>query len=161
MASHVDTYEDEWAATLDDPERLAGSASFVNAPERPTLRSCGCPSAISSAPRPRRSGSAARRCSSPDPPSPYGGGRMTGRVTLVGGGPAPTDLLTVAATRALGEADVVLYDRLARRFEALAEHAPTAELVDVGKRPGHHAIPQPEIEALLVAHALPGDTPCG
>ena len=80
---------------------------------------------------------------------------MTGRVTLVGGGPGRADLLTVAAVRALGAADVVLYDRLAP-YEALAEFAPAAELVDVGKRPGHHAIPQHEIEALLVEHALAG-----
>jgi uroporphyrin-III C-methyltransferase len=80
---------------------------------------------------------------------------MTGRVTLVGGGPGREDLLTLAAVRALAAADVVLYDRLAPH-EALPELAPEAELVDVGKRPGHHAIPQSEIEALLVAHALAG-----
>lgn len=78
-----------------------------------------------------------------------------GRATLVGGGPGREDLLTVAAVRALGEADVVLYDRLAPH-EHLAELAPGAELVDVGKRPGHHAVPQSEIEALLVEHALAG-----
>ncbi|MFB2596973.1 nitrite reductase large subunit NirB [Herbiconiux sp. P17] len=32
MASHVDSYEDEWAATLKDPERLRRFRSFVNAP---------------------------------------------------------------------------------------------------------------------------------
>lgn len=32
MARHVDTYEDEWAATLADPERLRRFRSFVNAP---------------------------------------------------------------------------------------------------------------------------------
>ena len=32
MAKHVDTYEDEWAATLRDPERLRRFRSFVNAP---------------------------------------------------------------------------------------------------------------------------------
>ncbi|TYL50645.1 uroporphyrinogen-III C-methyltransferase [Agromyces mariniharenae] len=80
---------------------------------------------------------------------------MTGRVTLVGGGPGREDLLTLAAVRALAAADVVLYDRLAPH-EGLAELAPHAELVDVGKRPGHHAIPQHEIEALLVSHALAG-----
>lgn len=33
MARHVDTYEDEWAATLADPDRLRRFRSFVNAPE--------------------------------------------------------------------------------------------------------------------------------
>ena len=32
MAAHVDAYEDEWKATLDDPEKLRRFASFVNAP---------------------------------------------------------------------------------------------------------------------------------
>ncbi|WP_284501450.1 nitrite reductase large subunit NirB [Actinotalea sp. C106] len=32
MAAHVDRYEDEWRATLDDPEKLQRFASFVNAP---------------------------------------------------------------------------------------------------------------------------------
>ncbi|SIN71967.1 nitrite reductase large subunit NirB [Agromyces cerinus] len=35
MAAHVDTYEDEWAATLADPERLRRFRSFVNAPDVP------------------------------------------------------------------------------------------------------------------------------
>ncbi|WP_338676556.1 nitrite reductase large subunit NirB [Streptomyces sp. SCSIO 30461] len=33
MAEHVAGYHDEWAATLDDPERLRRFVSFVNAPE--------------------------------------------------------------------------------------------------------------------------------
>jgi nitrite reductase (NADH) large subunit len=39
MATHVEGYEDEWAATLADPERLRRFRSFVNAPEEgdPTL----------------------------------------------------------------------------------------------------------------------------
>jgi uroporphyrin-III C-methyltransferase len=80
---------------------------------------------------------------------------MSGRVTLVGGGPGREDLLTLAAVRALAEADVVLYDRLAPH-ERLAELAPRAELVDVGKRPGHHAVSQADIETLLVEHARAG-----
>ncbi|POX39520.1 nitrite reductase (NAD(P)H) [Streptomyces sp. Ru73] len=35
MADHVAHYRDEWAETLDDPERLARFVSFVNAPEAP------------------------------------------------------------------------------------------------------------------------------
>lgn len=78
-----------------------------------------------------------------------------GRVILVGGGPGSTDLLTVAAVDALARADVVLFDRLAPHDE-LARLAPNAELIDVGKRPGHHPISQTEIEELLVRYALAG-----
>lgn len=35
MAAHVETYEDEWKATLQDPEKLRRFASFVNAPTTP------------------------------------------------------------------------------------------------------------------------------
>ena len=35
MAAHVDGYRDEWAAVLDDPEKLSRFVSFVNAPEVP------------------------------------------------------------------------------------------------------------------------------
>lgn len=78
-----------------------------------------------------------------------------GEVTLVGGGPGSLDLITAGGLDALRRADVVLYDRLAPH-ERLAELAPDALLVDVGKRPGHHAVPQDEIERMLVRHALEG-----
>ncbi|WMX47186.1 nitrite reductase large subunit NirB [Streptomyces roseicoloratus] len=35
MAAHVAGYQDEWAATLDDPDRLRRFVSFVNAPDAP------------------------------------------------------------------------------------------------------------------------------
>jgi len=35
MAAHIESYEDEWKATLDDPEKLRRFASFVNAPRTP------------------------------------------------------------------------------------------------------------------------------
>ncbi|MFC5804311.1 nitrite reductase large subunit NirB [Streptomyces formicae] len=35
MAEHVAGYRDEWAATLDDPDRLRRFVSFVNAPDAP------------------------------------------------------------------------------------------------------------------------------
>jgi uroporphyrin-III C-methyltransferase len=78
-----------------------------------------------------------------------------GRVTLVGGGPGALELITVGGVEALREADVVLYDRLAPH-DRLGELAPHALLVDVGKRPGHHAVDQREIERMLVGHALAG-----
>ncbi|WP_344791568.1 uroporphyrinogen-III C-methyltransferase [Gryllotalpicola daejeonensis] len=78
-----------------------------------------------------------------------------GTVTLVGGGPGDPDLMTVGALKALAAADVVLCDRLAPR-DQLAEWAPNALLIDVGKTPGHHAVPQEEINRLIVEHALAG-----
>ncbi|WP_225836851.1 nitrite reductase large subunit NirB [Streptomyces sp. NK08204] len=35
MAAHVSNYRDEWAQTVNDPERLARFVSFVNAPDTP------------------------------------------------------------------------------------------------------------------------------
>ncbi|WP_350349658.1 nitrite reductase large subunit NirB [Agromyces sp. G08B096] len=43
MSRHVDTYEDEWAATLADPERLRRFRSFVNAPDLPGPASARVP----------------------------------------------------------------------------------------------------------------------
>lgn len=80
-----------------------------------------------------------------------------GRVVLVGGGPGSPDLLTVAAVRALHEADVVLYDRLAPHQE-LGALAPEALLIDVGKRPGHHPVDQDAINAIMLQHASAGAT---
>jgi uroporphyrin-III C-methyltransferase len=78
-----------------------------------------------------------------------------GTVTLVGGGPGDEELLTAAAIAALARADVVLFDRLAPHAH-LAELAPNATFIDVGKRPGHHPIGQDGIEAEIVRHALSG-----
>jgi uroporphyrin-III C-methyltransferase len=86
-----------------------------------------------------------------EPPAAPGGS-----VTLVGGGPGALSLLTIGACDALRDADVVFYDRLAPTTE-LARLAPVAELVDVGKRPYHHPVSQPEIDALLVERARAGD----
>ncbi|MGY3565790.1 uroporphyrinogen-III C-methyltransferase [Sinomonas sp. RB5] len=79
-----------------------------------------------------------------------------GHVTLVGGGPGSRGLLTVEAVEALRDADIVLFDRLApwRELPALT----TARLVDVGKLPGHHKVPQEEINRLLVDYATYGLT---
>ncbi len=79
-----------------------------------------------------------------------------GHITLVGGGPGAPELMTVAARAALGDADVVFCDRLGPR-SAVREMAVGAEIVDVGKRPGHHAVPQEQIERLMVERALRGE----
>lgn len=78
----------------------------------------------------------------------------SGHVTLVGGGPGALDLLTIGAVNALRDADVVFYDRLAPYAE-LAQLT-SAEMVDVGKRPGHHKVAQCDIEKLMVDAALTG-----
>ncbi|MCW3493058.1 uroporphyrinogen-III C-methyltransferase [Microbacterium sp. SSM24] len=77
-----------------------------------------------------------------------------GKVWLVGAGPGDPGLLTVRGLRALERADVIVADRLGARavLDGLAADgvALTAEVIDVGKRPGHHAVPQDAINALLV-----------
>jgi precorrin-4/cobalt-precorrin-4 C11-methyltransferase len=52
------------------------------------------------------------------------------QVHFVGAGPGAADLLTVRATRLLGEADVVLYPGTYLDPEVLAHVSPAAELVD-------------------------------
>ena len=85
---------------------------------------------------------------------------MTGRVTLVGAGPGDAGLLTIRGLRALERADVIVADRLGARavLDGLAAEGVElrAEVVDVGKRPGHHAVPQDGINALLVHLAREG-----
>ncbi|MFD7021258.1 uroporphyrinogen-III C-methyltransferase [Promicromonospora sukumoe] len=76
-------------------------------------------------------------------------------MTLVGGGPGAVDLLTVRAWRALQSADVVVADRLGP-VEILAELPSHVRVVDVGKEPGRHPVPQERINELLVEHALAG-----
>jgi uroporphyrin-III C-methyltransferase/precorrin-2 dehydrogenase/sirohydrochlorin ferrochelatase len=78
-----------------------------------------------------------------------------GRVALVGGGPGDPGLITVRGRRLLAAAHVVVVDRLAPR-SLLAGLGDDVEVVDVGKTSGHHPVPQEEISALLVRHALAG-----
>ncbi|MET3949267.1 uroporphyrinogen-III C-methyltransferase [Arthrobacter sp. UYEF36] len=78
-----------------------------------------------------------------------------GTVALVGGGPGDTGLITVRGRRLLGQADVVVADRLGPR-ELLAELAPDVRVIEVGKTPGHHPVPQSEINRILVDEALQG-----
>lgn len=90
------------------------------------------------------------------PQHSYRTGRAPGRVVLVGGGPGAEDLLTLRAQRHLTRATVVVVDRLAPRG-ALRHVGPHAEVVDVGKTPYHHPVPQHEINRLLVERARRGD----
>lgn len=78
-----------------------------------------------------------------------------GSVALVGAGPGDPGLLTTRGRRLLAEADVVVVDRLAPH-SVLAELDPDVEVIDVGKMPDHHPIPQHEINALLIDRAKRG-----
>lgn len=78
-----------------------------------------------------------------------------GWVALVGAGPGDDGLLTRRAAQLLAAADVVVTDRLVPQgvLEALPDDV---TVVDVGKTPGHHPVPQDGINRILVEHALAG-----
>lgn len=78
-------------------------------------------------------------------------------VYLVGAGPGDPGLLTMRGAEVLGRADVVVYDRLSA--VSLLDLAPeTAEMIDVGKAPGHARVSQDQINDLLVEHGATGRT---
>ena len=79
----------------------------------------------------------------------------TGRVILVGAGPGDPGLLTLRGAEWLRQAEVVVVDRLVDP-QVVALAPPTAEVVDVGKQPQRHPVPQEQINALLVDHARQG-----
>lgn len=83
------------------------------------------------------------------------GARPIGMVFLVGAGPGATDLLTLRALRLLGEADVIVHDRLVGD-DVLDLARRDAERIFVGKARADHCMPQQDINALLVRLARAG-----
>lgn len=80
---------------------------------------------------------------------------MTGKVWLVGAGPAGVELLTIKAKRVIEQADIVVYDALIG--QSIVDIIPDrAEKINVGKRAGHHNMPQEEINKLLLSLARQG-----
>jgi uroporphyrin-III C-methyltransferase len=77
----------------------------------------------------------------------YETGPAPGSVWLVGAGPGDPGLLTLRAAAALGAADVVLHDALARR---------DAVRVDVGKRKGFPSWTQEAVTGRLIEEARAG-----
>lgn len=78
-----------------------------------------------------------------------------GTVVLIGGGPGDPELITVKGRRLLGNADVVVADRLGPAL-LLDELRPEVELIDVAKLPYGPAAQQEEINRLLVDRAQQG-----
>lgn len=78
-----------------------------------------------------------------DQPTPIG------TVFLVGAGPGDPELLTVKAHRLLSTCDALVYDSLVP--QALLDLVRQGcECRFVGKRRGHHSVPQPNINAVLL-----------
>ncbi len=78
-----------------------------------------------------------------------------GIVSLVGAGPGAADLLTLRAQRLLGEADVIVHDRLVSE-DVLSMARRDAERIYVGKARANHCLSQEAINALLVRLAREG-----
>ena len=81
--------------------------------------------------------------------------RSRGIVYLVGAGPGDAGLLTLRGAELLGRAEVVVYDGLVN-LELLRLAPATAEKIFGGKRPKDKAIPQEELNALLISRAREG-----
>ena len=82
---------------------------------------------------------------------------MSGKVYLVGAGPGDPRLLTLRAAELIERADLVALDALVSQ-DIAARIPKTAEVVYVGKRAGAHALPQEQINELLVTEAKKGKT---
>jgi uroporphyrin-III C-methyltransferase len=83
------------------------------------------------------------------PPLAMSGLSSLSTVYLVGAGPGDPELLTLKAHRLLRSCDALVHDSLVPRalLDLVPEHC---ERHFVGKRRGHHSVPQPSTNALLV-----------
>ncbi|WP_320675824.1 uroporphyrinogen-III C-methyltransferase [Prochlorococcus sp. MIT 1300] len=72
-----------------------------------------------------------------------------GKVYLVGAGPGDPDLLTLKASRLLSQCDALVYDSLVPN-EILSLVPDSCDSKFVGKRRGHHSVPQAKTNAILL-----------
>ncbi|MCF0111469.1 MAG: uroporphyrinogen-III C-methyltransferase [Erysipelotrichaceae bacterium] len=80
-----------------------------------------------------------------------------GKVYLIGAGPGALDLYTVKALECIRKADCMIYDQLIDN-RILKEVKAGCELIYAGKKAHNHAIPQEEMNALLVEKSKEYDT---
>jgi len=78
-----------------------------------------------------------------------------GTVYLVGSGPGALDLMTVRATRLVGEADAIVHDHLVADGVLGLARSDT-QIISVGKKASKHTVPQDELNLLLVRLAREG-----
>lgn len=78
-----------------------------------------------------------------------------GKVLLVGAGPGDASLITVKGLIAIREAQVIVHDRLVN-LDLIAQAAPNCQIINVGKKPNNHPVPQENINQILIDHALMG-----
>ncbi len=78
-----------------------------------------------------------------------------GKVWLVGAGPGEASLITVKGLHCIREADVIVHDRLVNP-ELIAQAPVDCNIIDVGKTPNRHLVPQDQINQILIDHALSG-----
>ena len=90
----------------------------------------------------------ASRSASEAPDSSLPGLSSPGTVYLVGAGPGDPELLTLKAHRLLRNCDALVHDSLVPKalLDLVPEHCETHF---VGKRRGHHSVPQPSTNGLL------------
>lgn len=80
---------------------------------------------------------------------------LPGEVVLIGAGPGDVELLTIRAYKLIQEADCIVYDRLVSA-EVMALASSEAECIYVGKESAKHALPQEQINQLLIEKANAG-----
>lgn len=84
---------------------------------------------------------------------------LMGKIYIVGAGPGDPELLTMKAYTVLQSAHIVFVDRLvSKEIRNLIPSRST--VVEVGKAPGQHSVPQEEISAGLIDAASKGFDVC-